>query len=203
MKRKIFISINLAERDKKRLIRATEKWQDLPPHQKAGNGTLSEKQNSFWCGGLPVKWVKEKNLHITLVFLGHIMDENMAEICEKVREAVENVEIFDLEFETIELGPDATDPKMIWLSGRADENLRSLHEKIEKALGMYVSSKKSFRPHITLGRIRGRKWEALAPKPEILENYNLIISVESVDVMASDFSDGGREYTIIKVCPLK
>lgn len=179
MKRKIFISINLAERDKKRFIRATEKWQDLP-----------------------VKWVKEANLHITLAFLGHIMDENMAEICEKVREAVENVEIFDLEFETIELGPDAKNPKMIWLSGRADENLRILHEKIEKVLGIYVSSKKSFRPHITLGRIRGRKWEAVAPKPDILENYNLIVSVESVDVMASDFSDGSREYTIIQSCSL-
>lgn len=179
MKRKIFISINLAERDKKRLIRATEKWQDLP-----------------------VKWVREANLHVTLVFLGHIMDENMAEICEKVRGAARNVEIFDLEFEAIELGPDAADPKMIWLSGRADENLKSLHEKIEKALGTYVSSKKSFRPHITLGRIRKRKWEALALKPEILENYNLIVPVESVDVMASDFSDGGREYTIIQSCPL-
>lgn len=180
MKRKIFISINLPDRDKKRLIRATEKWQDLP-----------------------VKWVREPNLHITLVFLGYVADENVAEICEKIRGAVDDVEIFDLEFETIELGPDAEDPKMIWLSGRADENLRSLHEKIEKALGTYVSSKKSFRPHITLGRIRGRKWEALALKPEIFEKYNLIVSVESVDIMASDFSDGGREYTIIESCPLK
>lgn len=180
MKRKIFISINLADRDKKRLIRATEKWQDLP-----------------------VKWIKEANLHITLVFLGHVADEIMIEICEKVRGAVENVEIFDLEFETIGLGPDAKSPKIIWLSGRADENLRSLHEKIEKALGMYISSKKSFRPHITLGRIRGRKWEALAPKPEILENYNLIVSVESADIMASKFENKGQEYTIIKSCPLK
>lgn len=180
MKRKIFISINLPDRDKKRLIRATEKWQ-----------------------GLPVKWVKESNLHITLAFLGHVADENMAEICEKVSEAVKNVEMFDLEFETVELGPDTVNPKMIWLSGQADENLRILHEKIEKALGIFVSSKKSFRPHITLGRIRERKWEALEPKPEIFEKYNLIASVESVDIMASDFGDGGREYTTIQACPLK
>lgn len=179
MKRKIFISINLAERDKKRLILATEKWQDLP-----------------------VKWVREPNLHVTLAFLGHIMDENMAEICEKVCKAVENVEIFDLEFETIELGPDAADPKMIWLSGRADENLRSLHEKIEKALGTYVSSKKSFRPHITLGRIRKRKWEALVSKLEICERYNLIVTAGSVDIMASKFEGGGQKYTTIQSCPL-
>ncbi len=179
MKRKIFISINLAERDKKRLVRAIEKWQDLP-----------------------VKWVKEENLHITLSFLGHIMDESMVEICEKVGEAAENVEIFDLEFEAIKLGPDAANPKIIWLSGRADENLKILHEKIEKALGIFASSKKSFRPHITLGRIRGRKWEALAPKPEIFEKYNLIVPVESADIMASKFECGGQKYTIIQSCPL-
>lgn len=179
MKRKIFISINLPDRDKKRLIRVVEKWQNLP-----------------------VKWVREANLHVTLAFLGHVADENITEICEKVCEAVKNTEIFDLEFKTIELGPDAANPKMIWLSGHADESLKILHEKIEKALSIFVSSKKSFRPHITLGRIRGRKWETLAPKPEILENYNLIVSVESVDIMASDFSDGGREYTTIQGCPL-
>lgn len=178
MKRKIFISINLAERDKERLIRATEKWRELP-----------------------VKWAKEENLHITLVFLGHIMDESMPEICEKVSEAVKNTEMFDLEFEIIELGSDTENPKMIWLSGEADENLKNLHEKVEKALNIFVSSKKSFRPHITLGRIRGRKWEALVPKPEILENYNLIVPVESVDIMASDFGDGRREYTTIQACP--
>jgi len=180
MKRKIFISMNLPDRDKKRLIRATEKWQDFP-----------------------VKWVKEPNLHVTLVFLGHIMDESMPEICEKISEAVKNTEMFDLEFETIELGPDAKNPKIVWLSGEASENLKILHEKIEKALGIFINSKKSFRPHITLGRIRGRKWEALSPKPEIFEKHNLIVSVESVDIMASDFGDGSREYMTIQVCPLK
>lgn len=180
MKRKIFISINLADKDKKRLIRATEKWRELP-----------------------VKWVREANLHITLAFLGHIADENIALICEKVQETAKNTEMFDLEFKEIELSPNLDNPKIIWLSGEADENLRNLHEKIEKVLGIYVSSKKSFRPHITLGRIRGRKWETLESKPEIVEKYNLIVSVESVDIMASDFGDGSREYTIIESCPLK
>jgi 2'-5' RNA ligase len=179
MKRKIFISINLPVRDKKRLIRVTEKWQDLP-----------------------VKWIKEQNLHITLVFLGHISDEDMAEICEKVSEVAKNVEIFDLEFEKIELSPDAENPKIIWLRGETNENLRVLHEKIEKALGLYVFSKKSFRPHITLGKIRRRKWEALELKPKIREKYYFNVTAESVDVMASDFGDDGQEYIIIQACSL-
>lgn len=180
MKRKIFISINLVERDKKRLIRAIEEWQDLP-----------------------VKWVKEVNLHITLAFLGHVMDEKMAEICEKVCATVDNFEIIDLEFKKIELGPDAKNPKTIWLTGGASEELRLLQENIEKALGTYVSSKKSFSPHVTLGRIRKNAWQALEESPLIDKNFPLTVTVEAVEVMASKFEGDGQEYTVIQSCPLK
>lgn len=180
MKRKIFISINLPDKTKKSLIRATEAWQDLP-----------------------VKWIKESNLHITLEFLGFIPDDNVSEMCEKVREAANSAEIMDLEFERIELGPTKEDPRQIWLIGKASEDLRILQENIEKSLNIFVASKKSFRPHITLGRIRKHKWEELEESPEIDKIFPLTITVESVDVMASEFENEGAEYTVIENCPLK
>jgi RNA 2',3'-cyclic 3'-phosphodiesterase len=180
VKRKIFISINLAERDKKRLVRATEKWQDLP-----------------------VKWVKETNLHITLAFVGHVLDEDISVICEKVCEAVKDFEIVDLEFEKIELSPTAQNPKTIWLTGEASEELRLLQENIEKSLDIFISSKKTFSPHVTLGRIRQKKWQELEEAPTVEKNFPLTVTVESVDVMASKFEDDGQEYTVIQSCPLK
>jgi 2'-5' RNA ligase len=180
MKRKIFISINLPNRVKKRLLAATEKWQ-----------------------GLPVKWVKEGNLHVTLFFLGYIENEIVVEICQKLQKTISNEEIFDLPFDQIELAPAKEDPKMIWLSGKPSNELLALHQKIEKVLGIFASAKKSFRPHITLGRIRKSKWEALAEKPEISEKFPLLLSVESIDVMASDFSGDGQEYALIESCELK
>jgi len=180
MKRKIFININIPDKTKKRLVKATEKWQDLP-----------------------VKLVKEKNLHITLSFLGFILDNAIFDICERVRMATEDIEIFDIEFNKIEFGPSEDDPKTIWISGEANDSLRLLHENIEKSLGIFVNSKKSFRPHITLGRIRAHKWQELAEKPNIARDFSLIISVENVDIMASEFEDEGMEYTAIESCPLK
>lgn len=180
MQRKIFISINLTDRDKKRLIRATEKWQDLP-----------------------VKWVKEQNLHITLSFLGHVADDVILKICAKVRKASDEKDIFDIEFDRIEIGPSAEDQKFIWLSGEPNEDLKSLVEALEKELGMLASEKKSFRPHITLGRIRKNKWEALEESPKILEKFPLTITAESVDVMASEFENEGQEYTVIESYLLK
>lgn len=179
MKRKIFISINLPDKTKKQLNKASEKWQDLP-----------------------VRWVKEANLHITLVFLGFVDEESMLDVCQKVRKIAEAEEIFDIEFDSIAFGPTQEDPKMIWVTGEANKKLKSLVEKIEKELGIFFNSKKEFRPHITLGKIRKNKWEELVEKPEINEKFPLLVNAESVDVMASDFEDDNTEYTIIESCPL-
>lgn len=180
MKRKIFISINIPEKDRKRLVRAVEKWQDLP-----------------------VKWVKEQNFHITLAFLGYVTDEIIADICEKVKKVAEAKDIFDIELGRIEIGPTEKEQKLIWLTGDASEELKLLAEDMEKELEIFRSEKKSFRPHITLGKIRKHKWDELLAKPEISEKFPLIITVESVDIMASDFALDGTEYTIVESCPLK
>ena len=180
MKRKIFISINIPEKVKARLTTATQKWTDLP-----------------------VKWTKEANLHITLLFLGYVDEQSLTEICQKVRDAVEKEDIFDIEFDKIDLFPSTEDPKMIALTGPASKILLNLNEKLEKALDIFTSAKKSFRPHITLGRGRKYKWEALENKPSLSENYPLVLTAESIDVMASDFGDGNSEYTVIESCPLR
>lgn len=179
MKRKIFISLDLPEKSKKRLVTATKPWQDLP-----------------------IKWTKEQNLHITLIFLGHISDDAIGTVCEKVRSVVSNREIFDLQFTEIALVPSEREPRMVWLSGLTSPELKDLEEQLEKKLGIFVSSKKSFRPHVTLGRIRKHKWEAMENRPEIFAKFPLTVGVGSVEVIASDFSGDGPEYTVIESCPL-
>jgi len=180
MKRKIFISINIPDKIKTKLIKTTQKWQNLP-----------------------VKWTKEANLHITLLFLGHVDEESLIEICQKVREVASSEDVFDIEFDEIELFPSPGEPRMVALTGQHNKQLLAIHEKIEKELNIFTSSKKTFRPHITLGKGRKYKWEALENKPSIKEKYPLTVTVETIDVMASDFGDGSSEYTIIESCPLK
>jgi len=180
MKRKIFISVNIKERDRKRLLRAVEIWHDLP-----------------------VKWTKEQNFHLTIAFLGHISDDSLGEICEKVRDTVKDINVFDLEFSEILLSPNKEQPRLVWLVGKISEELRILQENIERSLGIFVANKKNFRPHITLGRIRKNKWESLKVAPEVFSKFSMLVPVESVEVMASDFSSGGPEYAVIESCPLQ
>lgn len=180
MQRKIFISVNLPERDKKRLVRAIEKWQ-----------------------ALPIKWVRPQNLHLTLSFLGFMPDSEIAEICERTDSAAREKDIFDIDFDHIEIGPTEQEQRLIWLTGEPNEELKNLQEAIEKSLGIFIKEKKSFRPHITLGRIRQHKWAALEAAPKIAEKFPLTVTVESVDVMASEFENEDMEYAVVKSCPLK
>jgi len=200
MKRKIYISINIPESDKKRLTEAVSKWRDLP-----------------------VKWVKEPNLHLTLAYLGHVGDDAIVEICQKVKKAVSSKQLFDLHFSDIELNSE-TESRLVWISGEESQELLKLQEDIEKELDIFVSEKKSFIPHITLGKIRKQKWEAMKKKPpastcgdalpaspnqgestrgwEIKKELMFALTVESVDVMASDFENEGQEYSIVESCEL-
>lgn len=180
MQRKIFISINLSDRDKKELGRTVVKWRDLP-----------------------VKWTKEANLHVTLVYLGHVDDALIGNICKKVKAVASRKSIFDIEFDCVGVGPSASDQRLVWLSGKTSEKMKKLQEEIEKELEIFESEKKSFQPHITLGRIRKHKWEMLDKKPVVKDKFDLILAVETIDVMASNFREGGQEYTIIESCPLK
>jgi 2'-5' RNA ligase len=180
MKNKIFISLSVPDKTKRNLIAATEKWQDLP-----------------------VKWVREQNLHITLAFLGFIDESALADICEKVGAAAGKNAVFDIDFSQISLFPSASEPRLVALVGEASEELKNLVNDIEDTLGISNSPKKTFRPHITLGRLRAHKWAELNPKPEIEEKFEANIPAGSVDIMASDFKEGKNKYSVIESCPLE
>lgn len=179
MKSKIFISLDIPEKFKKRLVVATEKWATLP-----------------------IKWVREANLHITLVFLGFVDEEVIPEICQKVAAAAEKSAAFDLNLEKIELFPSVENPQAIALVGQPNEELKKLVNAIEKKLGISQVEKKSFRAHITLGRLRKRRWEELLEKPEINEKFSVSFSVKSIDIIASHFEGSGSQFVILESCPL-
>ena len=180
MQRRLFIGINLPVQVRKRLVQRMEKWQDLP-----------------------VRWSSEENLHITLSFLGYVYDSALGGICEKIRIASQKSQIFDITLEEIILAPNSLEPKMIWLTGASNEELRLLQENIEKELGVFQREKKAFRPHVTLGRIRKNKWRTLPQIPEIKEKFNVLIPVGNVEILESVVEDGKRKYLLLESCPLR
>ncbi len=179
--RKIFLGVSIPKDISKRLARRMEKWQELP-----------------------FRFTKEGNMHITLLFLGHVLDEAVAKTCRQVGEVCAETKAFDVDLNTITLVPEqGKEAKQLWYMGEANEELRHLREALEKKLGMWSADKKEFRPHVTLGRVRKNLWQELEAVPEMHEAFSVFLPIDSVIVYESTFQKGsGLVYEILDECPL-
>jgi len=152
---------------------------------------------------LPVRWTKLGNIHITLVFLGYIADEEVVEVCKAVKETASRHSSFSVNLFKICYGPtDKKPPRMIWAIGEKSEGFTALKNDLDKALAS--SEKREFSPHITLGRIRKWEWQRIEPeeRPEIEQEIDLSFPVDSIELMESVLKRGGPEYTVLESAPL-
>jgi 2'-5' RNA ligase len=142
---------------------------------------------------------EQENFHITLCFLGFILEDEIPTICEALELAAAKVNSFEVSFSAIEVRDSLENPKNIWLTGESNEDLRKLHEEVEKALGIFVTEKKSYRPHITLAKIKKAKWLRAAENnettvPKIREGLHITDPVETLTLFESTSIDGKRVY---------
>ena len=201
MGRRIFLAINLPKHIREKLYKLQAKWPDLP-----------------------AKWTREDNLHITLVFLGFVRDEELREICRKTEEIAQNYSGFEITFNKVSYGPvNDRQPRMVWAIGEKKPELSELQKDLENALferpkpansnlEKYIKDKKllapvkfAFSPHITLARINLIPFKSLGreARPEIDEEIDLSCEAESIDMMESELKRGGPVYTILESLPLK
>lgn len=184
-KRRIFIAINLPEKMKKRLKEYREQHD-----------------------GLPVRWTKINSLHLTLVFIGYVDNEQMLEACKITRKIAAETEPFFINCKRIILGPKEK-PRMIWLEGEASEELKQLKSRLEKALlmgnsGLQKAETRAFNPHLTLARIKEDEWRQLSGLDisSVEQKLEAQLDVNSVEVMESNLKFDGAEYATLEECPL-
>lgn len=203
MSHRIFIAINLPEDIKRNFVEIQQKWADLP-----------------------VRWTKKASLHITLVFLGYMSDEELYQVCEITKKVARLHQPFFINFKKVLFGPPGKSPRMIWVEGACPElvegknidKLSYLKQDLENSLtsakleykpenftpyrNRVSGAGRGFSPHITLARIRMQEWRDLRQSPKIEENISLSFSVNSIEIMESQLLRGGAEYTVLESAPL-
>jgi len=201
MKHRIFIAINLPENVRKKLEDYQRKWPELP-----------------------VRWTKSYNLHITLVFLGYLSDEEILEVIKTTQEVATRNESFSINLKKIIYGPPKkSPPRMVWVEGEKSIELGGVQKDLNNSFsglpqsepqrdrkeGIFFELKNrkggALTPHITLGRLKSWEFRAIEPeaRPEVNEEINLSFEVNSIDVMESELKKGGPNYTLLESCPLK
>lgn len=191
MRHRIFIAVNLPEDVKKKLIDYQAKWPELP-----------------------IRWTKKENLHITLMFLGYLSDEELLEVLKSTKEAVSKHQPFFINLKKIIYGPPKKlPPRMIWAEGEKSKELGKLQKDLENSLLSSEALAKEdltiearpYAPHITLGRIKAWEFRKIEPeeRSEVNEEINLNFEVNSIEVMESELKREGPNYAILESCPLK
>ena len=104
-----------------------------------------------------VKWVKAENIHLTLKFLGDVEESGIGKISSVVREQCHDFAPVTSHLSGIGAFPDLRHPKVVWAA--LDDSKKELQTIAEVLRGEMIKlgvaqDEHSFKPHITLGRVR-------------------------------------------------
>ena len=183
---RLFVAVNLPEATRRSARAATK--------------TLRESR-------LPVKWVDEDALHVTLKFLGEVAKTELDTIGRALTDAVRTVKPFDLGLGGLGAFPDSERPRVFWLGVERHPALELLANDVERALAPlgYESELKPFQPHVTLGRAKKMaRPKGLADWAEVAAGVEFadVVPIESVDLMESVTGRSGPTYRLVHRAPL-
>jgi 2'-5' RNA ligase len=169
---------------------------------------LDRVQQELKALGLKARWVRPQNIHLTLKFLGNIDPAAIEDIGQAMAEAAGQCAPFTLTVGGIGLFPGIRRPRVIWVGlGGATGALLELHRNLAHRLAAvgFAQEKRSFKAHLTLGRIRQ------AANPDILDRAiqaysdlgNLKFSADRIILFKSELKPSGAEYSHLKQATLK
>ncbi len=181
---RIFIAINLPQKIKKELALMQDRWPELP-----------------------ARWTSLDNLHITLLFVGNVNDQEACDICSVAAQVGKRHSPFDITIDRVSYGPPQKNPpRMIWAHGPSSEDIGALQKDLETSLfefagGGYDKDREyGFHPHVTLARIEQFGLKRMDPGeiPVIDENLERTFMAESFEVVESELRRGGPVYNILE-----
>ena len=143
-----------------------------------------------------VKWVDQKNFHLTLQFLGNQNKETLKRIVKLLDKICLSYKPFYLRIKNLDCFPNINNPRIIFAKCDGDINiLIDLQNKISQELKTIDIKTNStpWKSHITLARI---KKSIIIQLPKL--KNNLKFQVASIDLMKSDLTAQGPIYSVLK-----
>ncbi|HTZ73567.1 MAG TPA: RNA 2',3'-cyclic phosphodiesterase [Candidatus Aquilonibacter sp.] len=101
------------------------------------------------------RWVQPESMHVTLKFIGHTGDENLAAIQEALAQIHSAVPV-DLRFRGVGFFPNEKRPRIFWCGVEASPNASEIAGEMDRAVIRFgvEPEKRPFTPHLTLARFK-------------------------------------------------
>ena len=178
---------------------------ELPP---SVISLLEKIQEDLKLKGFRAKWVRPKNTHLTLKFIGNINPDVIDDIYRAMVDAVESSTSINLVARGVGVFPSIKRPRVIWVGlGGQIELLRALQRALEDSLETlgFETEKRPFKGHLTLGRIRQAGDPGLIH--QIIQKYATLSSeeftVRRIILFKSDLKPTGAVYSQLQQAVLK
>ncbi|MEN6591769.1 MAG: RNA 2',3'-cyclic phosphodiesterase [Methanobacterium sp.] len=145
-----------------------------------------------------VKFVEKENLHFTCKFFGEISQDKRDKIIEIIKEKITKYDSFPINIKKLGVFPHLGYIRVVWLgledSGNFSRILMDFDEEFAK-LG--YKKERSYIPHLTIGRVKGKKnKEALVAKIKELEDIKIgSMKVDKLVLKKSELTSEGPIYT--------
>jgi 2'-5' RNA ligase len=154
-------------------------------------------------GGDAVRWVREESLHVTLRFLGSVDVDRLTGLVERVREQTAQIAPFRLRLGPARAFPSPRRPRVIALDVEPAAPVEALAAAVERGVvaADFPPEERAFRPHLTLGRVKGRAGRLLdvtAPDTAPDDAWDVTETV----LFRSDLGRSGAKYTPLERTPL-
>jgi 2'-5' RNA ligase len=166
-------------------------------------------QETLARAGADVKWVEADNLHVTLLFLGEVVDRDVPALCKAVADPCAERNPFTLSVESVGCFPNPRRPRVVWAGvGAGSAELIALHDVLEPPLldlGCYRREDRQYTPHVTLGRVQGDgKTDVLSAALTRQARWRGgETEVREVRVLSSELRPQGPLYTVLSRAKLR
>jgi RNA 2',3'-cyclic 3'-phosphodiesterase len=131
-----------------------------------------------------ITWVRPERIHLTLKFLGDVSPERIPEIQRSLETVAGTLSPFRLKPSGCGAFPSLKQMRVIWVGMQGDgAALNGLQRGVEEAM-MHLGFKREdrpFRPHLTLGRLKGRQ--------HLRHLQDLLIAHQSFEAEAFDVTE--------------
>ena len=170
--------------------------------------TLQDLQHALAESRADVAWVNQKNLHVTMRFLGEITDGQRRDIEALLSRLAAGTKPFQASLSMLGAFPSALAPRVIWVGIEAGkEQLVQLAKELEEGLRplKIPTHDHLFIAHVTLGRVRSSRnqrelvermrhvaWKA--PEPFMSDHLTLF---------QSTLASSGATYTLLASLPFR
>jgi 2'-5' RNA ligase len=168
--------------------------------------TLGRMQRTLRETGADVRWAAVPSIHLTLKFLGEADSPTIPALARELRSEAGAAPSFRLRVRGLGAFPHPGSPRVVWcgLDGETGA-LILLQRRVEAAAARcgFAPDDRPFRPHLTLGRVRGkRNLSPLADCIKMGSELEAPLRVDRFHIYQSTLKPQGAVYTALETISL-